>query len=56
MEFIKMTPLPDQDALFALLESDLQTENKKFVNEIKNTNTICQCFGCLNLEEQFLIF
>lgn len=56
VEFIKMTPLPDQDALFALLESDLQTENKKFVNEIKNTNTICQCFGCLNLEEQFLIF
>lgn len=42
MEFIKITSLPDQDALFALLESDLQAENKKFVHEIKNTNTICR--------------
>lgn len=56
VEFIKMTPLPDEDALFALLGSDLQTENKKFVHEIKNTNTVCQCFCCLNLEVRFLIF
>ena len=41
-----MIPLPNQDALFVLLESNLHRENKQVVHEIKNTNTIC----CLDLE------
>ena len=51
-----MTPLLNQDSQFALLESDLQTENTKLVHEIKNTNSICQVFCCLDLEIRFLTF